>query len=200
MVWNGTQTVNVVAWYGNVGTRIVGTADNVAPGDEVTISGFAGSPNDVYWEIFDGAVKLGESVFHLSCSDDDMNGPEDCGKPEGDGKGKTGYLNDWLFEGMAGNGLVLDCTPEPQAGSKTCEATLPPVPSCETLDKPTSLTFRYTGGGCAASDNTQDPSKAVCTGSIDPSPTSFAPNGPRGSKLSTAPVRIFGSSRIVGIR
>jgi hypothetical protein len=100
-----------------------------------------------------------------------MNGPEDCGTPQGNGKSDdSDKLNDWLLEGIVGeNGLTLDCTPKPQAGSDTCEAILPPAPNCDSLGKPTSLTFRYTGGGCAASDNTQDPSKAVCTGSIDPS-------------------------------
>ena len=83
--------MRVVAWYGSVGSRVVDTVENVAPGDVVTIDGFAGSPNDVYWEIYAGAAKIGESVFHLSCSDDDMNGPEDCGSPQGDGKDKSGY-------------------------------------------------------------------------------------------------------------
>lgn len=53
----------------------------------------------------------GQSTFHLSCSDEDINGPEDCGKVAGDGKALAGYINQWIFEGMAGSGLVLDCTP-----------------------------------------------------------------------------------------
>ena len=40
-----------------------------------------------------------------------MDGSEDCGKREGNGKGLTGFINDWIFEGMGGNGLILDCTP-----------------------------------------------------------------------------------------
>jgi hypothetical protein len=40
-----------------------------------------------------------------------MNGPEDCGKAEGDGKGQSGFINQWVFEGLAGNGKQLDCTP-----------------------------------------------------------------------------------------
>ena len=40
-----------------------------------------------------------------------MNGPEDCGQPQGNGKGDDPVLlNDWLFEGMSGD-LTLDCTP-----------------------------------------------------------------------------------------
>ena len=74
-----------------------------------------GSPNDQEWEIFAAGdcngTPLGESVFHISCSDDDMNGTEDCGKNEGDGKSDDqSKINDWLFEGMSGD-LTLDCTP-----------------------------------------------------------------------------------------
>ena len=40
-----------------------------------------------------------------------MNGIEDCGKNEGDGKSDDATrINDWLFEGMSGNS-TLDCTP-----------------------------------------------------------------------------------------
>ncbi|MBW1998255.1 MAG: hypothetical protein JRJ29_09865, partial [Deltaproteobacteria bacterium] len=113
MIWNGTQSIRIKAWKGNVGSTLLADMDNIAQGAEVTVSGFAGSPNDVIWEIFAAGTdnKLGESTFHLSCSDGNMNGPEDCGKPQGDGKDKAGFINDWLFEGMAGSGLSLDCTP-----------------------------------------------------------------------------------------
>ncbi len=113
MIWNGTQTVNVEAWKGTVGSTSLGTVTGVAPGDEVVFTGFAGSPNDVYWEIFDASTNntLGKSVFHVSCSDPDMNGIEDCGKAEGDGKGKSGVLNDWLLEGMVGSKGALSCSP-----------------------------------------------------------------------------------------
>jgi hypothetical protein len=76
----------------------------------------SGSPNDVSWEIFDvSRVKIGESMFHVSCSDDDMDGVEDCGKNQGDGKGNDpGLVNDWLLEGMSGGVLTppetLDCS------------------------------------------------------------------------------------------
>jgi cysteine-rich repeat protein len=42
-----------------------------------------------------------------------------------------------------------------------------PSPSCENQEKPHTLIFKYTGGGCAASDNNQAPGRAVCTGSVD---------------------------------
>jgi len=113
MIWDGTSNVDITAWKGSVGSTNLGTVSNVAPGDEATFTGFAGSPNDVYWEIFDAGtgLKLGESAFHLSCSDDAMNGPEDCGSRQGDGKSNdTGLINDWLLEGMTDANTTLNCT------------------------------------------------------------------------------------------
>jgi hypothetical protein len=165
MIWNGSQAINVKAWKGAIGSTLLATINGIVPGQEVTVSGYAGSPNDVFWEIFDAIteLKIGNSTFHLSCSDEDMNGPEDCGKLEGDGKGKTGYINGWIFEGMAGNNQVLDCTPTPSGDTNECVMDPGTTPDCTTAGKPTSLVFRYTGGGCAASNNTQAPDKAVCT-------------------------------------
>jgi hypothetical protein len=37
-----------------------------------------------------------------------MDGPEDCGLPQGDGKGQSGYWNGWLLEGMVDSDEVLD--------------------------------------------------------------------------------------------
>jgi hypothetical protein len=75
MIWDATQDVTVTAWKGDVGSTSLGTK-TVASGGEITFDGFAGSPNDVYWEIFDSnGVKIGESTFHLSCSDDYLAGP-----------------------------------------------------------------------------------------------------------------------------
>lgn len=170
MIWNGTQTVSIMAWKGNVGSTLLATINNIVTGQEVTVSGYAGSPNDVYWEIFDDSSgqssgqKIGTSTFHLSCSDADMNGPEDCGKAQGNGKTTdTKWTNTWILEGMAGNGQVLDCTPQPTGPTNECVTQLGPVPDCTTAGKPTSLTFRYTGGGCSQSNNTQALDKAVCT-------------------------------------
>ena len=85
MILNGPQqpgeTITVVAHKGDVNAHVVATVSDIEMVDEVTIAGFAGSPNDVTRKIFDAAGnKLGESVFHLSCSDGDMNGVDDCGK------------------------------------------------------------------------------------------------------------------------
>ena len=77
-------------------------------GDIVTVSGYAGSPTTCAGRSLRPAptVKLGESDFHVSCSDVNMDGetedpsfPNDCGRPEGDAKGLTGFLNDWIFAG-----------------------------------------------------------------------------------------------------
>ena len=66
------------------------------------------------WEIFTdaaGTQSLGLSTFHVSCSDDDMDSADDCNKPEGDGKGLTGYLNTWILRGMQDSDETLVCTP-----------------------------------------------------------------------------------------
>jgi hypothetical protein len=115
MEWAGTQNVCVVAWDGDVGGDYLFTRNNVAPTDIVTATGLGGSPNNQQWQIFEPGCTtlLGVSEFHISCSDSDMNGVEDCGKNQGDGKDDDPALvNDWLLEGMNGD-LELDCTPEP---------------------------------------------------------------------------------------
>lgn len=114
MIWDGTEAIRVKAWKGKPGSTLLADIDNIKPGDEVAVDGFTGKPNDVIWEIFDAGTenKIGESKFHLSCSDKDMNGPEDCGKPQGDGKkNESKYINDWLLEGMVDKTSSFDCTP-----------------------------------------------------------------------------------------
>jgi hypothetical protein len=172
MVWAGTGQydipIRVIAHKGSVTAAVVGDIDNIAVGQEVTISGFAGSPNDVIWEIFHAgtSTKIGQSTFNLSCSDADMNGPEDCGKAEGDGRGQSGYLNQWVFDGMAGNGQRLDCTPEPIEPITECEIVPPPPPHC--TSKLLSLSLRYLGGDCSDTWNGQK-DKDSCSGP-DPGP------------------------------
>ncbi len=191
MIWNGSQTVNVQAYYGKVGaSTLLKTINGVKVGDEVTVSGYANSGNNVEWEIFSAATgqSLGKSTFHLSCSDGDMDGEisnrdqqqlpgvtNDCGKNEGNGKGLTGFINTWLFAGMVDSNETLDCTPTPTTPSEACTLTPTGTPSCETLNaKPKELTFQYTGGGCSKSNNNQAAGKAVCT----PSPAGSVISGP----------------------
>lgn len=114
MIWDGVQTIGVKAWKGSVGSTLLADIGNIIPGEEVTVSGHAGSPNDVTWEIFSNGTtnKIGESIFHVSCSDGEMNGAEDCGKHQGNGKDNdAGLINDWLFEGMVDSDETLDCIP-----------------------------------------------------------------------------------------
>jgi uncharacterized repeat protein (TIGR01451 family) len=115
MIWDGLQDVRVVVWKGAVGSTELADIPLVAPGEVVDVGGFATAPNDVIWEIFEPApsnVKIGESKFHLSCSDPDMNGVEDCGRNLGNGKNNDpALINDWLLEKIVDSGGVLDCTP-----------------------------------------------------------------------------------------
>jgi hypothetical protein len=114
MIWNGATTdVWVTAWYGDVGSTVLTSLIPVSLGAELTVSGYAGSQNDVVWEIFadaSGMGKLGESTFHLSCSDNDMNDALDCGKRQGDGKDQSGFHNDWILEGLVDSDETLNCT------------------------------------------------------------------------------------------
>ena len=113
---NPNQVIDIRAYNGSPSAALVATQTNIKPGDIITVTGFSGSVNDVYWEIFKAntnfADKLGVSAFHLSCSDENMNGSEDCDKYEGDLKvtsGYTGKINDWVFKGLAGDSAALNC-------------------------------------------------------------------------------------------
>ena len=115
MIWDGTEAIRIEAFKGKTSDPLLADVDNIAVGDEVTVTGFAGK-KDVIWKIFKAGTsdKLGESKFHLSCSDADMNGVEDCGKRQGDGKkNEASLINDWLLEGIVGASSTLDCTPMP---------------------------------------------------------------------------------------
>jgi len=114
MEWNGTEPIRIAGTAGVTPFDI----DNIAVGGVVTVSGYNGSPNDVIWNIYKAGTStvLGRSDFHLSCSDSDMNGPEDCDKAEGDAKGLLGFINTWIFNGMSGGGKTLDCN-NPGGGS-----------------------------------------------------------------------------------
>jgi len=166
VIWNGDGAIEVTGV--NMGTT--SASGTVIPGDEVTFFG-PYSSNDVVVDIVsldNVAGETGQSTFHVSCSDDDFNSPDDCGKLAGDGKDKSGFINLWRLEGFIdADNRVLNCTPDAEGEfADNCSFTLPPMPSCEILkenkQKLTSLTFEYTGGGCDQSDNDQG-SKAVCT-------------------------------------
>ena len=128
MIWQGTGAlavpIRVRAYKGDPTKPLVADIDNIQVGDDVTIAGFAGSPADIVWDIFAAGTttKIGQSTFHIDCGDPDMNGREDCGKPEGDGKdNKAGFVNQWVLDGMGGNGVTLDCSPPPPPSTSSCE-------------------------------------------------------------------------------
>jgi len=165
MIWNGSKTISRIDVYRdkfdandpekNFMSTILGPISN---GDEVTADGYAAADarNDVDWYIVFADKSDGISRFHRSCSDEDMNGPEDCGKNEGNAKSTDpSFVNDWLFAGMAGNGLTLDCTPDQVTRQKECEVFAVKPGSCAD-GKPTALVFEYTGADCAATTNLQE--------------------------------------------
>jgi hypothetical protein len=99
-----------------------------------------------------------------------MNGSEDCNKFAGDLKATSGFtakINDWVFQGMAGDNAALVCNRALPPATE-CVVQNTPV-DCTTQGKPTSLTFLFNGNTCANPDNTNPQSgKYVCTGAIDP--------------------------------
>ena len=107
MVWDGANGVNITTDLGQVFT-------NVNRGNKIT---FDVDRGDAILYL-SGAVN-GTSSFHLSCSDPDMNGNEDCGKRQGNGKDghkhkkdkhkSQGTINDWLLAGMAGERGAFNC-------------------------------------------------------------------------------------------
>jgi hypothetical protein len=150
----------------------------VNAGDEVTFFG-PFSSNDVVVDV--SGAENGQSTFHVSCSDGDMDGDtatnddqqqvsafgRDCGKFQGNGKGSSG-INDWLLEGFVDSDAdVLDCNATPGVGATSCEIQSVAADCKSPTDKPDALTWLYSGGGCAASDNDQQSGDLFCTGSVD---------------------------------
>ncbi len=80
------------------------------------------------------------------------------------------------------NGGTVGLADANAASTSTCIVPRVGTPSCDALGRPTSLTFRYTGGGCGAGNNDQE-GKAGCVGGIDPgvSVTVFAAGGKGGN-------------------
>jgi hypothetical protein len=101
LIWDGQSGINV--------TTELGQEINGINAGDVIVLDTEGAGNDLDITI-SGAIS-GGSMFHFSCSDDDMNGPEDCFKFQGDGKGEPDWINDWLFAGMEGKNGIIDCNP-----------------------------------------------------------------------------------------
>ena len=116
LVWNGNAPVRVVAHAGKLDKPVIADFDHIIPGQVVRVAGLEDSGNDFIWEIYAAGtdIRIGESSFHLSCSDDYMNGPEDCGVTAGDGKDNNqctddDCINDWLFAGMIDKNNEIQC-------------------------------------------------------------------------------------------
>ena len=157
MIWDGPENnVSIIAYKGDTGAMVLANLGGIMIGNTVTINGFAGSPNDVTWEVFDEfGDKIGDSVFHMSCSDADMNGPEDCGKLAGDGRGSSGgmaamggmgggddttdRINQWLFEGMIDSTGTLSCS-----GGGGGMAVVPTEQGCSFTSASADVTYGYT--------------------------------------------------------
>ena len=102
LVWDGADGVNLVSEVGqlingiNNGDVIILDTPRSQTGNDVEIS-------------LSGAV-AGQSQFHISCSDPDMDGSEDCGKRLGNSKGNdSSLINDWLLDGMTGEQGAFTC-------------------------------------------------------------------------------------------
>ena len=151
MMWPGVP--------GHTNIRITGTGgnapfdiDNIVPGQIVRVCGYDGNPTSVTWNLYDAgslANNWGTSSFNMACTDTSMNGPEDCFLPQGNNVAGTvcklannttvvTCTNDWLFEGMDGQGESIDCEALADAGT--------PQQNCalnDPADGATQVTYRY---------------------------------------------------------
>jgi cysteine-rich repeat protein len=102
LVWDGLGGINIVSEVG----QVINGVDN---GDVIVLdTPRRQTGNDV--EIFLSGAVTGQSQFHISCSDQDMDGSEDCGKRLGDGKtNDSSFINDWLLDGMTGEQGAFTC-------------------------------------------------------------------------------------------
>jgi len=104
MIWNGADGTTATTAAGQVfedlqkGNRITFTVDKDIYGNDFAL----------YLTAAGGVTST--SLFHLSCSDPDMDGSDDCGKDQGDGKNNTDPdSNLWLLDGMSGNNGSFEC-------------------------------------------------------------------------------------------
>ena len=126
MTWDGTQNVLVKVWSGAPNTStLIGTWEDVAPGDTILATGLGGEGMDSHWQIFEtnGITYIGYSKFDLWCKDKSMNGIEDCGKRQGNAGSDNpllNFVNDWILEGMSDADETLSCTPGLVAAPPDC--------------------------------------------------------------------------------
>jgi hypothetical protein len=102
-------------------------------------------------------------VIHTSCSAPYVAGqPAPLDNPKGDPS------SNWLvlsFVDKNGDSVSLPSGGDEGLFTDNCTVTQPSQASCDTVGKPNTLTFKYTGGECSG-DNNQG-SKANCSGSVD---------------------------------
>jgi len=153
LVWNGNGPVTVSA---RTSGLILQAPSTVNPGDRITLStsGDKFKPNDQVINVV-GAGGSGFSEFHMSCSDNDMNSPDDCGKLQGNGKGNDDGINFWLIASLVAESGGFQC-PLPDnpdggddGGGSTACTVFVNNPSCDT-SKPDRITLRYDGGSDSA--------------------------------------------------
>ncbi len=117
LTWDGAEAIDIVAHNGKKDDdEVLLEWQDIAIGQEVSFTGLDDAKKDIMLELFAAGTsyKLGESKFHLSCSDKDMDSMEDCGTRQGDGKDDcsgTECTNDWLLEGIRDDNETLDCRP-----------------------------------------------------------------------------------------
>ena len=70
MIWDGSESIRIKAYKGKTTSQLLADIDNIEGGDEVTVSGYAGSKNDVIWEIFRAGTnnKIGVMAYHNNLS------------------------------------------------------------------------------------------------------------------------------------
>jgi hypothetical protein len=202
MKWTGPDTI-VLSNFDGIAVKSPGD-NTVGPDEEVTFIRTL-DQNDVFVDV----SGLGQSSWHLSCSDDDMDADtntnqeqdqvsippgQDCFKFQGNNKDKAGFVNLWTLEGLVdAEDKVLDCRKDVgDGGLDECTVTLTPPTTCPELkDKGiplTSILFRYTAEECNPDANSQDAGKVDCddiatlTALVDLEPT-----GKNGGQLLITP-------------
>lgn len=159
---NGAQGVSILV-ANKKGKRIWATAEDVMTGDEILIEAASAKKKKKKKKHLESETKViirnaaGETIeevrFHTSCSQPLFLGDQ------------FGSLMVTSMATKKGGEITLDPLDDPQQEFCTKELPVMAPPNCE--GKVRVLRLRYTGGGCAESDHTQDPDKVVCSGDAD---------------------------------
>ncbi len=171
-------STGAIATYSNVnlvsGITVLSGASENGYTIDATVDGLGdlGSKTDILINgqgVINGVIQK----IHTSCSTPFVAGaPAPLDNPKGNPS------PNWFVLGFIDkNGRVVS-VPQPQDPSSDCEVNLPPPPSCETTGTPNQITWRYTGGGCAATSHQQAPGKSFCSGTVNGNlPAMIIPTG-----------------------